>query len=96
MSKIRLFYSSKQREISGENYYDEGICKFLNPITGKYEPYTEMRSDGGSSNFDDAVCVYEGDEEPKIKNKMDLKLEKIVSNATNGRVKIVGKNDIKF
>ena len=86
MSKIRLFYSGKQRETSG-------ICKFLNPKTGRYENYTEMCSNNSFSNWNDAICIYEG-EEPKIKNRIDLKIEKAIFNATNGEVKSIGKNGI--
>lgn len=62
------------RDYGGKNYnvlpvYDDGTqclsCWKLSLKEG-FKKYSEMRSDGGGSNWDDAVLVYESDECPEI------------------------------
>jgi hypothetical protein len=55
--KYRFFYSKKQ---AGND------CDALVKTPEGFKKYSEMRSDGGGSNWDDAVLVYESDECPEI------------------------------
>lgn len=54
----RLFYSSKQEEVAGAN---------LVLVDGDWKKYTEWCHEREKSNWDDAVVVYEREEEPQIK-----------------------------
>ena len=56
--KYRFFYSKKQTMER---------CNPLVKTPDGYKKYSEMRSDGGGSNWDDAVLVYESDVRPNIK-----------------------------
>lgn len=55
--KYRFFYSKKQ---AGDD------CNALVRTPEGFKKYSEMRSDGGGSNWDDAVLVHESDECPEI------------------------------
>ncbi len=55
--KYRFFYSKAQT-------MDD--CNPLVKTPDGWKEYSEMSSNGGSSNWDDAVLVYESDECPEI------------------------------
>lgn len=61
MKKYRFFYSATQT-------MDD--CNPVVQTPNGWMEYSEMRSDGGGSNWEDAILVYESDEMPEIKPNM--------------------------
>lgn len=55
--KYRFFYSKRQCE-------DE--CNPLVKTPDGFKEYSEMRSDGGDAHWEDAVLVFEAEQEPEI------------------------------